>query len=67
MEHLKNNKNSSTILSSDINIILDDNTSEDPDENKKEIPDLEYLNKNNNIKWNKLKIIKILRQFYHQI
>ena len=44
MEHLKNNKNSSTILSSDINIILDDNTSEDPDENKKEIPDLEYSN-----------------------
>ena len=48
MEHLKNNKNSSTILSSDINIIIDDNTLEDPDENKKEIPDLEYLNKNNN-------------------
>lgn len=52
MEHLKNNKNSSTILSSDINIILDDNTSEDPDENKKEIPDLEYLNKNNNKNYN---------------
>lgn len=52
MEHLKNNKNSSTILSSDINIILDDNTSEDHDENKKEIPDLEYLNKNNNKNYN---------------
>ncbi len=47
MEHLKNNKNSSTILSSDINIIIDDNITEEPDENKKEIPDLEYLNNKN--------------------
>ena len=49
MEQIKNNKNTSTILSSDINIIIDDdNNREDIDENKKEIPDLEYLNKNNN-------------------